>query len=107
MAGSALIGARVRNDANDTVGKVDDVYVDRSGAIKTVVLSVGGFLGMGSKDVAVKWSDLKYDRDGDSIVLHTSATKDALKAMPDYQYERRRPDNDQATAPPVPARPKP
>ena len=101
MATSAIIGTRVRNDANDTVGKVEDLYVDRNGAIKTVVVSVGGFLGVGSKDVAVKWSDIKFGRDGDSIVLNTSWTKDTLKAMPDYKYERRRPAADQAAAPPA------
>ena len=93
MSGNALIGATVRNDNREAVGKVEDVYVDNSGAIKTVVVSVGGFLGVGSKDVAVKWSDLKFSRDDKSIVLMTSWTKDLLKAMPDYKYERRQPAN--------------
>ena len=93
MSGNALIGATVRNDNREAVGKIEDVYVDNSGAIKTVVVSVGGFLGMGSKDVAVKWSDLKLSRDDKSIVIMTSWTKDSLKAMPDYKYERRQPAN--------------
>ena len=93
MSGNALIGATVRNDNREAVGKIEDVYVDNSGAIKTVVVSVGGFLGVGSKDVAVKWSDLKFSRDDKSIVIMTSWTKDSLKAMPDYKYERRQPAN--------------
>jgi sporulation protein YlmC with PRC-barrel domain len=91
MSGDALIGATVRNDRREAVGKIEDVYVDSSGAIKTVIVSVGGFLGVGSKDVAVKWSDLKFSRDDKSIVIMTSWTKDSLKAMPDYKYERRQP----------------
>jgi sporulation protein YlmC with PRC-barrel domain len=91
MSGNALIGATVRNENREAVGKVEDVYVDNSGAIKTVVVSVGGFLGVGSKDVAVKWSDLKLSRDDKSIVIMTSWTKESLKAMPDYKYERRQP----------------
>jgi sporulation protein YlmC with PRC-barrel domain len=91
MSGSALIGATVRNENREAVGKIEDVYVDNSGGIKTVVVSVGGFLGVGSKDVAVKWSDLKFSRDDKSIVITTSSTKDTLKAMPDYKYERRQP----------------
>ncbi len=91
MSGEALIGATVRNQANESVGKVEDVYVDNAGAIKTVVVSVGGFLGVGTKDVAVKWSDLKFTRDGRSLAIMTNWTKDSLKAMPDYKYERRRP----------------
>ena len=93
MSGNALIGATVRNDKREAVGKIEDVYVDNSGAIKTVVVSVGGFLGVGAKDVAVKWSDLKFSRDDKSIVIMTSWTKDSLKAMPDYKYERRQPAN--------------
>ena len=93
MSGNALIGATVRNDKREAVGKVEDVYVDNSGAIKTVVVSVGGFLGVGSKSVAVKWGDLKLSRDDKSIVITTNWTKDSLKAMPDYKYERRQPAN--------------
>jgi sporulation protein YlmC with PRC-barrel domain len=91
MSGEALIGATVRNENRDSIGKIEDVYVDQNGAIKTVVVSVGGFLGVGSKNVAVKWSDLKFSRDDKSIVITTSWTKDSLKAMPDYKYERRLP----------------
>lgn len=93
MSGNALIGATVRNEKREAVGKIEDVYVDNSGAIKTVVVAVGGFLGVGAKDVAVKWSDLKFSRDDRSIVIMTSWTKESLKAMPDYKYERRQPAN--------------
>lgn len=98
VSANAVIGAKVKNANKDTVGSIEDLYVDSSGNIKTVVLSVGGFLGVGSKDVAVKWSDLKETRDGKSVVLTTGLSKDDLKALPDYKYERRQP-RDQATAP--------
>src|SRR5262249_8554394 len=57
MSTNAILGATVRNEHRESVGKVEDVYVDNTGAIKTVVVSVGGFLGVGAKDVAVKWSE--------------------------------------------------
>ena len=85
------IGAKVRNAAKETVGIVEDIYLDAKGAVDTVVVSVGGFLGVGTKNVAVKWSDFKLGRDGKSLVLTTNWTKDSLKAMPDYKYERRQP----------------
>jgi hypothetical protein len=97
VSANAVIGAKVRNANKDTVGTVQDLYVDASGNIKTVVLSVGGFLGVGSKDVAMKWSDLKQSRDGKSVVLTTAFSKDELKSMPDYKYEKRQPN--QAAAP--------
>jgi len=98
VSANAVIGTKAKNADKDTVGSVDDLYVDGSGNIKTVVLSVGGFLGVGAKDVAVKWSDLKQSRDGSSVALTTNMSKDDLKALPDYKYERRKP-RDQATAP--------
>ncbi len=98
VSANAVIGTKVTNANKDTVGSVEDLYIDGSGTIKTVVLSVGGFLGVGSKDVAVKWSDLKQTRDGKSVVLTTNMSKDDLKALPDYKYERRQPRN-QAAAP--------
>jgi hypothetical protein len=92
MAGSAIIGAKVRDDAKkETVGSIQDIYLDDGGKVKTVVVSVGGFLGVGAKDVAVKWEDIKYGKDGKSLSLTTSLTKDALKAMPDYKSERQKP----------------
>jgi hypothetical protein len=97
VSANAVIGAKVKNANKDTVGTVQDLYVDASGNIKTVVLSVGGFLGVGSKDVAMKWSDLKQSRDGKSVVLTTAFSKDELKSMPDYKYEKRQPN--QAAAP--------
>ena len=98
MSANALVGAKVRNANGDVVGKVEDLYLDSNGATKTLVVSVGGFLGIGAKDVAVRWSDINYGRDGKSVVLTTGLTKDALVALPDYKYERRRP-AEQATAP--------
>jgi sporulation protein YlmC with PRC-barrel domain len=100
LSANAVIGTKVSNDNKDAVGSVEDLYVDGSGNITTVVISVGGFLGVGSKDVAVKWSDLKQSRDGTAVVLTTNLGKDDLKALPDYKYERRQaaaPDNNPRT----------
>jgi sporulation protein YlmC with PRC-barrel domain len=91
MSAEALIGKTVKNATNESVGKIGDVYLDASGAVKLVVVSVGGFLGMAAKDVAVPWSDLKFGRDGSSIVVMTNWTRDSLKEMPDYNDELRLP----------------
>jgi len=100
MSGNALIGAAVRNQSREAVGTVEDVYVDKDGKIKTIVVSVGGFLGVGAKNVAVKWEDVNFARDDKSLVITTSWTKESLKAMPDYKHER-----EQATQPaPAPTR---
>ena len=97
MGASALIGSKVRNANKESIGKIDEIYLDKDAKVTDVVISVGGFLGVGAKDVAMKWSDIKQSRDGKSIVLTTSLSKDELKSMPDYKYERRVPS--QAAAP--------
>lgn len=85
VSANAVIGAKIRTPERETVGTIQDLYVDRSGSIKTVVIAVGGFLGVGSKDVAVNWSDIKHTRDGQTALLTTGLSRDQLRAMPDYK----------------------
>jgi hypothetical protein len=80
---SKVIGTPVVNDANDTVGKVDDIIIGQDGKSPFVVLSVGGFLGMGNKLVVLPYEQLKTSEG--KIVL-PGATKDALKALPEFKY---------------------
>ena len=80
---SKVIGASVVNEANDTVGKVDDIIIGQDGKSPFVVLSVGGFLGMGNKLIVLPYEQLKTT--GSKIVL-PGATAEALKALPEFKY---------------------
>ena len=80
---SKVIGASVVNEANDTVGKVDDVIIGQDGKSPFVVLSVGGFLGMGTKLIVLPYEQLKATEN--KLVL-PGATKDALKDLPEFKY---------------------
>jgi sporulation protein YlmC with PRC-barrel domain len=91
VSSSALIGSKIHNESKDTVGTVEDLFVDDQGTITTVVVSVGGFLGVGARSVGVKWSDIRRRRDGISIVLLTTLGKDELKALPPYIAQLRKP----------------
>jgi hypothetical protein len=82
---SKIIGAMVVNDARDTVGKVDDIIVGTD-KMPYVVLSVGGFLGVGNKLVVVPYESLHNE--GNRITL-PGATKDALMALPEFKYASR------------------
>lgn len=83
---SKVIGTSVVNDANDTVGKIDDVIIGQDGKAPFVVLSVGGFLGMGDRLVVLPYDQLRTT--GGKVVL-PGATKDALKALPEFKYASR------------------
>jgi len=80
---SKLIGAAVYGDQNERVGSVDDLIMTEGDKITVAVIAVGGFLGMGSKLVAVQFDQLK--RDADHVTL-PGATKDTLDAMPNFVY---------------------
>jgi len=81
-----LIGQNIKNAAGDTVGEVKAVHVDSAGKISNVIVSVGGFLGVGDREVAIKWSDISVTNDGKDVT--TAMSKDALKAMPEYKYKQ-------------------
>jgi sporulation protein YlmC with PRC-barrel domain len=60
---SKLVGVNVYNDANEKIGDINDVILDKSGKVENVVLGVGGFLGMGEHYVAVAYDKLKWVND--------------------------------------------
>jgi hypothetical protein len=57
---SKVVGLNVYNDQNQSIGSINDLLTDKTGNIKAVVLSVGGFLGMGSRYVAIPFEKLKF-----------------------------------------------
>jgi len=80
---SKVIGSTVYNEQNERVGSVDDLIMTEDDKVTVAIISVGGFLGLGSKLVAVPFGQLK--RDADRVVL-TGATKDTLNGMPSFVY---------------------
>jgi hypothetical protein len=80
---SKVVGSTVVNEANETVGTIDDLIVTPSEKVPFAVLSVGGFLGIGTKYVVVPYSSLKV---GDKKMVLPGATKDSLKALPEFKY---------------------
>jgi sporulation protein YlmC with PRC-barrel domain len=81
---SKLIGSKVTNMQDQSVGTIDDVILDNDGKIVSVLVSVGGFLGLGEKRVAVAFKELLISRaeDGDPIVKVT-LSKQSLETAPD------------------------
>jgi len=79
-----IVGASVYNDQNQSVGSIDEVLMSHDNKATTAVISVGGFLGMGSKLVSVPFDQLKVE--GNKIVM-PGATKASLEGMPEYKYK--------------------
>ena len=83
----ALIGMPVVNDKAETVGNINYVLIDAKGQATTVTVGVGGFLGIGEKNVGVSFSSLNFAdvTDGRRLVK-LQVTKDQLLAAPKYQW---------------------
>lgn len=78
-----LIGSTVVNESNEVIGKIDDLIITPNDKVPFAVLSVGGFLGVGSKFVVVPSSALEVN---DNRMLLRGATKASLKSQPDFKY---------------------
>ena len=78
-----VVGTEVVNEANDTIGKIDDLLVTRDGKDPYAVLSVGGFLGMGTHLVIVRYDSLKFV---DKKIVLPGGTKDGLKMLATFNY---------------------
>ena len=82
---SKVIGSSVVNQANETIGKIDDLLVTRDGKEPYAVLSIGGFLGMGTHMVVVRYDSLKFS---DNKIVLPGGTKDGLKLLPAFEYSK-------------------
>jgi sporulation protein YlmC with PRC-barrel domain len=78
----------VYDPSEEKVGEISDVLVDRDGKIGAFIVSVGGFLGMGEKHVAVPFNVVHAAQRNGKWWLTMNATKDALKSAPGYKYDR-------------------
>jgi sporulation protein YlmC with PRC-barrel domain len=110
---SKVVGLSVYNDANESLGSINDLLTDKNGNIKAVIIGVGGFLGVGEHLVAIPFEKVKFVNEpvaytgaaaGPNATTNPapataskpnpwypdhamiSATKDELKAMPEFKY---------------------
>ena len=83
-----VLGREVRSPADEDMGRIVDVVVDRIGAVRAAVIDFGGFLGVGSRKIVVDWAALHFGRiatKNDSITLEL--TKDQVTAAPEYKED--------------------
>lgn len=83
---AALIGTDVKDPAGQTIGEIDDVVLDSAGRVETVIVTTGGFMGFGGRDVELRWADLKMIDAGNEVKVDKTAMQ--LRQMPEYQRNR-------------------
>ena len=80
-----FLGQNIYNEENQRVGKIEDLIIAPDTAVSFVIVGAGGFVGVGRHDVAVPVTQLTL-RDGKFILA--GATKDAIKALPRFEYAK-------------------
>jgi len=83
---SKLMRSDVYNRLDEKVGKVSELIIAADGKVSLAIISVGGFLGIGAKNVAVPTQLFDVSKDGK--VTLPEATKDRLKELPEFQYAK-------------------
>jgi putative membrane protein len=78
----------VYDTQDNKIGDVNDILLDKDGRLSTAIIGVGGFLGVGEKDVAVPFKTLKISEKGGDRYLVINATKEALEKAPGYVYDQ-------------------
>ena len=83
-----VLGREVRSPADEDMGRIVDVIVDRTGTVRAAVIDFGGFLGVGSRKIVVDWNALHFGRVNDkSDNITLELTKAQVAAAPEYKED--------------------
>jgi hypothetical protein len=85
LAGEGILGKSVWGAGGENMGLVTDVIVDQGGVPQAAVIDFGGFLGVGSRKIAVDWSLLQFQPGNDKMPVKLSLNPAALKSAPEYK----------------------
>lgn len=85
LLASDIYKANVYDESENKIGDVTDLAMNGSGNIRAAIIGVGGFLGVGQKDVSVPFKDLKISTRNGKDWLTLNRTKEALRSMPAYE----------------------
>jgi len=84
-----ILGREVRSGANEKMGRIVDVIVDRSGQVRAAIIDFGGFLGVGSRKIAVAWSALRFLPDAKNVErIGLELTRDQVQGAPEYKEDK-------------------
>lgn len=80
-----ILGKSIRSSAGDNMGRIVDVIVTRAGQVRAAVIDFGGFLGVGSRKIAVDWSALRFNLGDKPSSVTLDLTKDQVRVAPEYK----------------------
>ena len=80
----SVLGIEALSSTGDDMGRIVDIIVDRTGQVRAAIIDFGGFLGVGSRKIAVDWRSLHFDPKKAGAVV-VNLTKDQLRVAPVYK----------------------
>ncbi len=85
-----VLGKDVRSAADEDMGRIIDVIVDRGGQVRAAVIDFGGFLGVGSRKIAVAWNALRFSANANnkSERVALELTRDQVRAAPEFKEDK-------------------
>ncbi len=81
----SLLGRSVRSAQGDELGRVIDVIIDKEGHPRAAIIDFGGFLGVGTRKIAVDWRALRFVSDGKELRLSVALTRNQVRVSPEYK----------------------
>lgn len=90
LMSSKLVGATVYNNQNDNLGEIEDLVIDNGKTITGVVVSVGGFLGIGEHYVLIDPSSMVVSMKDNTLKAYVDTNKDNLKNAPNFTYSKKK-----------------
>ena len=81
----SVLGREVRTRVEEDVGRIIDLLADRDGRVQGAVIEFGGFLGIGTRKIAVEWTALRFEGGGKHPVVIVEMTRDQLRVAPEYK----------------------
>ena len=82
---SGVLGREVRSAADENMGRIVDMIVDQSGQVRAAIIDFGGFLGVGSRKIAVDWKALRFSPGQERNRIVLQMTREQVTAAPEYQ----------------------
>jgi len=83
-----MLGREVRSAADENMGRIVDVIVDRTGQVRAAVIDFGGFLGVGSRNIVVDWNAMHFQRiSSKKDAIGLELTKEQVTAAPEYKED--------------------
>jgi len=101
ISANTYIGQSVYNSGDESIGKISDLIMAKSGGVDAAVIGVGGFLGIGEKWVAVPFEKIAITQvpDSDDVKLTTTETAESLQAAPEFKTKAQQVAERQANTP--------